>query len=153
MRRDEKQIRNRTQIDGIIHASQVCRLAMAKDNLPYLVPLSFGYDGKTIYLHTAVAGRKIEYFQSNPNVCFEFEHQVRLVTHDLSPCKWSFSFECVIGHGTISELSDPKEKEYGLEQIMRHYSNRQWQYNEKAVARTRIWKIAIQEITGKRSAG
>ncbi len=153
MRRDEKQIVDRKEIDTIIDASQVCRLAMAKDNQPYLVPLSFGYDGEALYIHTADAGLKIDYFESNPNVCFEFEHQVQLIPDDNQACKWSFSFESVIGHGTIHELTAPIEKELGLNHIMRHYSNRDWQYNQKAVAKTRIWKIDIDKVTGKRSVG
>ena len=151
MRREEKQITDRKEIDAIIHGSKVCRLAMAKENQPYLVPLSFGYDGKALYVHTAGDGQKIEYIESNPNVCFEFEHQVQLISDDRKACNWSFTFECVIGFGTISELSDPLEKERGLAHIMRHYSNQKWQFNEKAMAKTRLWKIAIHTISGKRS--
>ncbi|MGD8833836.1 MAG: pyridoxamine 5'-phosphate oxidase family protein [Desulfobacteraceae bacterium] len=56
MRREDKQITDRKEIDAIIHGSKVCRLAMSKENQPYLVPLSFGYDGKAIYVHTAGTG-------------------------------------------------------------------------------------------------
>lgn len=151
MRREERQISDRKEIDAIIHASRVCRLAMAMDNNPYLVPLSFGYDGEAIYLHTAAAGKKIKFFETNPHVCFEFEQGVQLRAHDRQACKFSFTYESVIGHGLIREIVDARQKKHGLEMIMNHYAQGQWEYNEKAVARTRVWKITVQSLTGKRS--
>lgn len=151
MRRQEKQITEREEIDAIIYAGEVCRLAMARENEPYLVPLSFGYDGRALYLHTAETGKKIDFFEANHQVCFEVEHQVRLTVDDALACKWSFSFKCVVGYGTISEITDPAQKEQGLAHIMRHYSQKQWRFNEKAVAKTRVWKISIQSVTGKQS--
>jgi hypothetical protein len=44
MRRTDKEIRSREEIDEIIRGSHVCRIAMAMDNMPYIVPVSFGYD-------------------------------------------------------------------------------------------------------------
>ena len=93
MRRTEKEISDRPRLDALIRDSLVCRVAMAKDNAPYLVPLSFGYDGTAIYLHTAPAGRKISHFEANPQVCFEFERQVELRRDPVNACKWSFNFE------------------------------------------------------------
>jgi len=46
-------------MDEIIRGSHVCRIALAIDNMPYIVPVSFGYDGESIYLHTAKEGKKI----------------------------------------------------------------------------------------------
>ncbi|MEJ2156277.1 MAG: pyridoxamine 5'-phosphate oxidase family protein [Desulfobacteraceae bacterium] len=151
MRRKEKQITDRKEIDAIIHASLVCRMAMARENKPYLVPLSFGYDGSAIYLHTAAEGHKIDYIEANPNVCVEFEHQVQVLEDDNQACKWSFRFQSVIGFGTIRELVDPSRKEQGLNHIMKHYSHKEWSFNLKAVAKTRVWKIDIHSLQGKRS--
>jgi len=151
MRRKEKQITEREEIDAIIHASSVCRMAMAHDNQPYIVPLSFGYDGNAIYIHTADTGMKIDMILANPNVCFEFEHQVKIMSDDNKACNWSFSYQSVIGFGTIGELKDPSQKEEGLNHIMRHYDGKEWTFNPKAVAKTRVWKITIDTLHGKRS--
>ncbi len=151
MRRKEKQITEKLEIDAIITASQVCRLALARENQPYLVPLSFGYDGKAIYVHTAVEGKKIDYFEANNRVCFEFERGVQLKPDENLACKWSIHFESVIGDGTIDELTEPQAMQYGLNQIMVHYSGKSWTFDPKAMARTRVWKISIASICGKRS--
>jgi nitroimidazol reductase NimA-like FMN-containing flavoprotein (pyridoxamine 5'-phosphate oxidase superfamily) len=151
MRRTDKEISDRRQMDEIIRGSLVCRMAMAKDNAPYVVPMSFGYDGEAIYLHTALEGKKIECFEANPQVCFEFERNVELRRDPQSACKWTFSFESVIGYGTISELVKPTQKERALNEIMRQYSGKTWPFESASVAKVRVWKIAISSMAGKRS--
>jgi nitroimidazol reductase NimA-like FMN-containing flavoprotein (pyridoxamine 5'-phosphate oxidase superfamily) len=151
MRRADKEITDRDLISEIINSSQVCRLGLAKDNIPYLLPVSFGYDGKAIYFHTAREGRKIEFMNANNRVCFECEHGVRLVTDESSPCKWTFSFQSVIGYGTVRELTDPAERVDGLTQIVRHYSAREWAMSGENLEAIRVWKIAIESLSGKQS--
>jgi len=60
MRRREKQITDRSQIEAIIARSQVCRLALSDGGQPYIVPLCFGYRRSRLYFHSAAAGRKID---------------------------------------------------------------------------------------------
>ncbi len=151
MRRKEKQITDRKEIDAIIHASPVCRMAMARGNRPYLVPLSFGYDGRAVYIHTAAQGMKIGFIEANPHVCIEFEHQVRVIGDDSQACKWTVAFQSAIGFGTIRELTDPDQKEQGLHHIMRHYSDKAWIFDPKAVEKTRVWRIDLDSLHGKRS--
>jgi nitroimidazol reductase NimA-like FMN-containing flavoprotein (pyridoxamine 5'-phosphate oxidase superfamily) len=152
MRRMDKEIPDRRQLDEIIRGSLVCRLALAKDNVPYVVPMSFGYDGAALYLHTAPEGRKIEFWEANPQVCFEFERNVELRRDPQTACRWSFNFESVIGYGTVSEQVEPAHKEHALNEIMRQYSGRSWPFESASVAKVRVWKIAITSMTGKQSA-
>ncbi len=150
MLRKEKEITDREEIDAVITDCDVMHLAMARDNEPYVVPLNFGYDGRWLYLHTAGHGRKIDFFESNPGVCFAFERKVRIIPHDSRPCKWSCAFESVVGSGTISELHG-EDRIHGLRQIMRHYSSKEWTFDPAVVQKTRVWRIEIQKLTGKRS--
>jgi nitroimidazol reductase NimA-like FMN-containing flavoprotein (pyridoxamine 5'-phosphate oxidase superfamily) len=151
MRRHDKEIASRQEIDAIIGAALVCRIAFADRGEPYVVPISFGYDGDAIYIHTAKRGRKIDFIEANNRVCFEFESNVSLKTDDSDACKWTFEFESVIGYGTIIELETSVEKARGLNQIMLHYSDREWDIDEAATATTRVWRIEIETVTGKRS--
>ncbi len=133
MRRHDKEITNRQEIDAIIRSALVCRIALASGNEPYVLPVSFGYDGEALYLHTAKSGRKIEFIEANNRVCIEFETNVSLQTDDRDACKWTFEFESVIGYGTITELETAEERARGLNQIMLHYSGREWEIDEAAV--------------------
>jgi nitroimidazol reductase NimA-like FMN-containing flavoprotein (pyridoxamine 5'-phosphate oxidase superfamily) len=152
MRRHDKEINSRQEIDEIIKSADVCRLALARDNEPYLVPVSFGYDGERIFFHTAPNGRKIDFIEANSRVCFEFEANVALVKNSEDACAWSFSFESVIGYGTVFELRSPEEKDHALNQIMLHYSGCEWEIPAHRTATTRVWRIDIESVTGKRSA-
>jgi nitroimidazol reductase NimA-like FMN-containing flavoprotein (pyridoxamine 5'-phosphate oxidase superfamily) len=66
-------------------------------------------------------------------------------------CAWTFSFQSVIGYGTVTELVAPEDKNHGLNQIMLHYSGREWDIPEHRTAATRVWRIDIESVTGKRS--
>lgn len=151
MRRTDKKIVSRREIDEIIRGSQVCRLAFAMDNIPYIVPVSFGYDDNAIYIHTAIEGKKIDYIRNNNNVCFEFERNITLNKDPDDACKWTFSYESAIGFGTIHELHSKEEINKGLNVIMRQYSGREWVFTEEKLNNIRVWRIEINSITGKRS--
>ena len=149
MRRGDKAITDRRQIDEIIRGSLVCRLALVQDGQPYLVPLSFGYDGTAIYFHTAAEGRKIDFFLAGGTVCFECEHHVELRRDPQIACKWSMDYESVIGYGTLGELTVDADKSHALNLIMRQYSGQDWTFDTAVMAKTRAWKLTITSLTGK----
>jgi nitroimidazol reductase NimA-like FMN-containing flavoprotein (pyridoxamine 5'-phosphate oxidase superfamily) len=152
MRRRDREITSRDEIDAVIRAAEVCRIAFADHNEPYVVPVSFGYDGETLYIHTARTGRKLDFIAANNRVCFELEANVSIQSDEHDACAWTFEFESVIGYGTITELETPDDKARGLNQIMLHYSGREWEIDEAQIATTRVWRIDIETVTGKRSA-
>ena len=151
MRRAEKEIESREDVDAIIRGSQVCRIALAMDNMPYIVPVSFGYDGVSIYIHTAKEGKKLDIININNNICFEFERNIELLGNQDNPCRWSVSYESVIGFGNIYELESIEDRKYGLKQIMSQYSGKEWIFSDNKLNNIRVWKIKIDSITGKRS--
>jgi hypothetical protein len=151
MRRSEREIASRAEIDEIIAGSQVCRVAFAVNGEAYIVPLSFGYDGSALYFHTAREGKKIECIEANPEVCFELERNVRLLADTPEPCSWSFAFESVIGHGAVTELVSPEEKSAGLSLIIRHYGGGDSQSPLPSPGTLRVWRLDVRSVTGKRS--
>ena len=151
MRRHDKEIRHRELIDQILAKARVCRLGLCKDNRPYIVPVAFGYDGSFIYFHTAREGMKINYITSNRHVCFEAEYDVKVIENGALACRWTQSFYSVIGFGTIEEIVEKQQKVYALNQIMKHYSGREWEFEEGLLEETRLWRISIDQITGKKS--
>jgi len=152
MRRTDKEITDNQLIESIIKQSLVCRLALSKDNMPYLVPVSFGYNGKSLYVHTAKEGKKIDYLSANSRVCFEFDINVKTIEHESIACKWTTSYQSVIGFGKMIEITDLNEATYALNQIMLHYSGKEWELTEKMLNTVKLWKIEIEEMTGKESA-
>ena len=62
-------------------------------------------------------------------------------------------YESVIGHGTIVELLSPDEKSNALRCTMRQQAGQEmdWTFAPKMVDATRIWRLDIESLTGKRS--
>jgi nitroimidazol reductase NimA-like FMN-containing flavoprotein (pyridoxamine 5'-phosphate oxidase superfamily) len=148
MRRKEKEIKEMGIIDEIIKQSKVCRLAMVDQDRPYVVPMSFGYDGSHIYFHSALEGRKIEVLRKNPHVCFEFDQVFKLIK-DKDACEWGMSFKSVIGEGRACLVEDLTEKTHALGVIMAQYSKRAFQFSRSSLEKTAVIKVVIHKITGK----
>ena len=150
MRRSEKEISQETDVEAIIRKSLVCRLGLAIDGQPYVVPLCFGYRQKALYLHGAHEGRKMEIIRQNPRVCFEFDLGVAIIEAP-GACGWGMRYQSVIGFGRAEVLVDEDEKRQGLEIIFSHYSDRPAQFTEQAVKATTVIRVAVEEMTGKQS--
>ena len=139
---------DKKNINSIIHRAIVCRLAMSLDNIPYIVPLCFGYDGKNLYFHSAAAGKKIETLGKNGNVCFEFDIDQEVVSAK-KPCSWSMKYKSVIGQGVATFIEDIKSKTKALSIIMKQYTDKPYEFLPQAVDKTKIIKVEIQSISGK----
>jgi nitroimidazol reductase NimA-like FMN-containing flavoprotein (pyridoxamine 5'-phosphate oxidase superfamily) len=148
MRRKEKQITDKKQMEQILAQAQVCRLAMVDQGQPYVVPLNFGYGNGSLYFHSAPEGRKIDVLKADPQVCFEVDEMVKM-NKAAAACDWGVSFKSVIGTGTARILDTPAEKKAGLDIIMAHYSGRSFDYPEEKLAKTAVVQVTIHEMTGK----
>ncbi|UCH92767.1 MAG: pyridoxamine 5'-phosphate oxidase family protein [Candidatus Aminicenantes bacterium] len=152
MRRKEKEITNSQEIEAIIQKAEVCRLGMAVDNTPYVVPVFFGFEDNCLYVHCAKEGRKLDMIRQNNIVCFEMEVDTRINNRDKPACQWSSSYRSVIGYGKAFIIEDFEEKTRALDAIMRHYSDRSsFEYKKKEVEKVVIIKIVIHQLSGKKS--
>lgn len=152
MRRTDKEITDRATIDAILHEAQILRIAMVDcDNRPYLVPVSFGYQDNSLFIHSAPEGTKLDILRVNPEVCFEVD--IRAEVHAAErACNWSMKYFSVIGFGVVTFLSDTEEKRSAVHVIMRKYSGRDdWPIFDAALATLVVWKIDIAGLTGKSS--
>ncbi len=61
---------NDIQIYNLLTSQAVGRMACSDGKQPYIVPVTFAYDGEYIYGQTN-EGLKLDILRKNPNVCFE----------------------------------------------------------------------------------
>jgi nitroimidazol reductase NimA-like FMN-containing flavoprotein (pyridoxamine 5'-phosphate oxidase superfamily) len=155
MRRSEREITSRDEVDAILLRERILRVAFAVSDEPYVVPLSYGYDQKkgVLYMHTARVGRKLEFVARNPRVCFEVEGPMCLRPAD-EACAWGLDYESVIGYGRVSEVVDSEEKAHALRCLMRQQTGASapWAFAVKELSATRVWALIIDSVTGKRAA-
>jgi nitroimidazol reductase NimA-like FMN-containing flavoprotein (pyridoxamine 5'-phosphate oxidase superfamily) len=150
MRRKEKEIVNREDIEAIIRQSLVCRLAMTDGNSPYMVPLCFGYRDQKLYFHGADQGKKLDILKKNRQVCFEFD-----LTTGLKPgksaCDWGIGYKSVIGFGRAAVVEDRQAKREALDIIMAQYAEGRFDYSDTALDRTIVIRVDISSMSGKES--
>jgi nitroimidazol reductase NimA-like FMN-containing flavoprotein (pyridoxamine 5'-phosphate oxidase superfamily) len=150
MRRHDKEITSRDEIEAIIEKSSVCRLAMIDGNEPYVVPLNFGYLNNQLFFHSASQGRKLDVLRANNRVCFEFDIDHQVVEGEQA-CKWGFRYQSVIGTGTVFFIDEQQAKQRAFKVIMEHYSDRAFEFDPRLVEQTVVFGVAIDAMTGKRS--
>ena len=150
MRREEKEIQDPSRVEKILKQAQICRLAMVDKDVPYVVPLNFGYRDGALYFHSAKKGRKIDLIHHNPNVCFEVDELIRLKKAKQA-CDWGVDYQSVIGTGRAVFLEDVQEKKKALDVIMAQYSGRPFDYPVKMLEKTAVIKVLISQMTGKQS--
>ena len=150
MRRKEKEILDREEMESIIRSALVCRLAFSVDDNPYVVPLNFGYRDNCLYFHSARKGKKIDMIRSNNRVCFEVDVDLEPVRAEKA-CDWSMKYRSVIGYGRAFLVEDVEEKKRALDLIVEHYSGSAHGYRKSLVERIAIIKVQVESMTGKQS--
>jgi len=149
MRRKDKQIIDRGEIEQIIDQAVVCRIAYVRDGVPHIVPVNFGYEDNCLYFHSAVEGHKIDSLRMDKRVCFEMETDVELLAASAA-CKWTTKYRSVIGHGRVSFIEETEAKRKALDIVTRHYRCGQ-DYFAASLDKVILVKIEIDTLTGKKS--
>jgi len=149
MRRSDREITDPVAIEAILTEAQVCRIALAHENGPYIVPVCFGYEPGILWLHSAPEGRKIAMIRANPRVCFEVD-QCDGVIRGGRACSWGMRYQSVIGFGRAEILMSPKEKKHGLSCIMRQYDRGAHEFSDDEVRQVAVIRVAIESMTAKK---
>jgi nitroimidazol reductase NimA-like FMN-containing flavoprotein (pyridoxamine 5'-phosphate oxidase superfamily) len=150
VRRKEKEITDRNEIEAVIHEARVCRMGMCDGPSPYIVPLCFGYAAETFYFHCAAQGRKLEILERNPEVCLELEGGVALKP-GVKACDWGMTYRSVIAFGRAERVDAPEAKRRALDLIMARYAPGTFDYPEAALTQTVVLQVRPRNMTGKRS--
>ena len=150
MRRNDKEIKDRAEIDAIIRHCRLCRLGLCDDGEPYVVPLNFGYDGDTLYFHCAPEGRKLDILRRNNHVCVEFDIPGRMI-EDKQACDWGMKFQSVMIFGKAEILEGLQDKRHGLAALMAQYSDKTFSFPDAAVHRVCVIRVMVDRVSGKQS--
>ena len=118
------------------------------DGSPYCVPLSLAREGEWLYFHCAHEGQKTENLKRDNRVCVTCVGDVKVVPRD-----FGIEYESAVINGTALEITAREEKINALAIISRRYTPDDMDIFDEAVSRnfdrTAVWKIHIDEISGK----
>jgi nitroimidazol reductase NimA-like FMN-containing flavoprotein (pyridoxamine 5'-phosphate oxidase superfamily) len=153
LRRPEKEIKDKADVERILTEAEVGRLGTCVDDQPYVVPLSFVYHDEKIIIHGAKIGKKMENIAQNPRVCFEVDTG-EIVASD-NPCSFTYRYESVIANGTARVLEEPGEKAVALRLLVEKYApDRGPQMTEERIGefnKLAVVEITVEEMVGKKS--
>ena len=126
--------------------NNLARLACARDNQPYVVPVRVDLDGEFLYGY-ATLGRKIEWMRTNPLVCLEYEE----VT---SPRQWG----SLVVFGRYEELPSTPDHQHARQVAEQLFQKHPMWWEPATVPlggdarRTPIvFRIHVDSVTGRRT--
>ena len=152
MTKREYKITDEAQIRSILDSAKVLRLGLAVDNVPYIIPLNYGYtleEGKlTFYLHSAVKGNKLDLLRKNPEVCFELDCGYQPFEGVL-PCQYGLGYSAVSGRGRAVIVEELQEKLDGMSRLMKTQTGKDFEFNERLVSIVSVIRLDVSEYTAK----
>ncbi|UCH57643.1 MAG: pyridoxamine 5'-phosphate oxidase family protein [Candidatus Bathyarchaeota archaeon] len=152
MRRRDKEITDEASMKRILKTTEYITIAMAKDNQPYLVSLSHGYDevNNCIYFHCAVEGKKLDYLNANNTVWGQ-----ALIDRGYAQGECSHHYATVMFSGKVTFLESQEEKWEALSLMIRQLDRDAETLIAKrkteSLNNTVIGRIDIDYMTGKKS--
>ena len=120
------------------------------DGAPYSVPLSMARDGEWLYFHSAMKGHKTDNLKFSKKVCISC-----VSDYKMPPGKFSVDYRSAVIFGTAVEITSDDEKTAALRLISKSYTaDNMANFDagiERHLGRTSVWKIHIDETSGKNS--
>ena len=149
MRRSDRAIEKEETLHILKEGEYGVLSTVDSDNQPYGVPVNYCLIDDGIYFHCAIEGHKIDNFTHNPKVSFCVIGNTCVL-----PAKFGTQYESTIVFGLLSEVYQD-EKQKALEGLLHKYSSDYFKEGLKYIdaldAKTRVFRIAIETITGKSS--
>jgi len=146
------------EYDRLIKENYVSRIAFKGDSYPYVAPFLYVFDGHNLFFLSTKYGKKIQYFNENPNVAVEIER----ISPDLS----SYTFVTLLGK--LVEVTDRSEGRRVRQQFVNMIKTRGLSSNVVAALghspaeplesivnenRSLVWKLdKVEEIVALKNA-
>ena len=149
MRRKDRQISTAEALEIVDKCAYSVMSMVRADGSPYAVPFSPVRVNDGLYFHCAAKGEKLDALRLNPEVCV-------VCVGDVVPAadKFTTAYESAIIRGRAGRVTGEDEKKKALCAICRRYTPENMAAFDKAIerslARTDVWRIAIESVTGKR---
>ena len=118
------------------------------DGSPYCIPFYLAREGDWLYFHCAHEGHKIDNLRRQNKVCISCVGDIKVI-----PAAFGIEFESAVVSGTAFEVTEREEKIHALALISQRYTPDDMPHFDGAIQRnfdrTAVWKIQIDEISGK----
>ena len=152
MTKRERQITEPERILEILDKGKYLHLGLCVENEPYVVPMNYGYtmeEGRlTLYLHSAVRGKKLDMIQTNPKVFFAVDCDV-LPFDGVRPCQYGMVYTSLMGKGMARIVEDVEEKKKAMSILMKTQTGKDFSFDDRLVSIVAVIRIDVSEYTAK----
>ena len=152
MTKRERQVTDPEQILHILDTGKVVHLGLSVNDEPYVVPMNYGYtmeEGKlTLYLHSAVRGKKLDMIRANSKVFFEIDCD-RMPFEGRVPCQYGMVYSSIMGRGTATLVEDVEAKKQAMTILMKTQTGKDFSFNDRLVSIVTVIRIDASEYTAK----
>jgi nitroimidazol reductase NimA-like FMN-containing flavoprotein (pyridoxamine 5'-phosphate oxidase superfamily) len=150
--RPNREIKTDTEILGILRNGKYVSISMCRENEPYIVTLSYGYDSESnsLYFHSSPEGLKIDFIKSNPLVCATIIEDGGYVINE---CE--HNYRTVVFWGEMFIVHDLEEKKHGMSILLNHLEKDPDRKKEMLLksldlgVKMTVLKLEINQIHGK----
>lgn len=150
MRRKDRQVSDEEALAFLKAAEYGVLSTVGPEGEPYGVPLTYALeeDGKSLVFHCAREGRKLACFAANPRA-----HFVAVESTHVLPEEFSIEYKSVMASGRLEEVEDRDEKIRCAQTVAAKYSTVSGEdYARRAADKIRVFRLRIEELSGKRLA-
>ena len=148
----EREVTDLQQIRYILDTAKILHLGMVDGDEPYVLPMNYGYrleDGRlTLYLHSAVKGRKLDMIRANSKVSFSVDCD-RMPFEGRVACQYGMVYSSLMGRGTATIVEDVEEKMQAMSILMKTQTGKDFTFNERLVSIVAVIRIDVTEYTAK----
>lgn len=145
MRKDV--IREESVIHRILDAADLLHLAICDAEGPFCVPVNFARSEGTLYVHSAMRGRKAAALE-NGTVGFSAVTSTEIKQAEQA-CKWGYHFESVRGTAHSHLVTDEQERNDAVDAIVRHYAGESLPLDAAVMRKTAVFALVMGEVTAR----
>ncbi len=154
MEKKEREILDKRIYLEILKNGKFSTISMCRNDEPYIVTLSYGFDeiNNCLYFHSAQNGLKLEFLKENQKVCGTILEDLGYVK---SACSHKYRSIVFWGDMTFVEILD--EKKHAFDIMLTHLEDnpsklkKRFFKSEESYKNTCLLKLEIHLITGKAS--
>ena len=148
IRRSDRALTEEQAREILARAEHGVLATVGADGWPYAVPVNHVLAGDALYIHCALEGHKLENLAHEERVSFCAVASARVLPERLSTL-----YESAVVFGRAAVVTDPIEKQRGLELLAVRFCGALTPEAEKVIAtsasRTVVVRIRIERIAGK----
>ena len=150
--RPNREIKSDSEIYEILNNGKYAVISMCRDNEPYVVTLSYGYDSEnnSLYFHCSPQGLKLDFITANSQVCATVIEDGGYITNECG-----HNYRTVVFWGIMKIVTDIDEKKHGMKILLNHleYNSEiikdKLQKSDDFYSKMEVLKLDITQIYGK----